>query len=178
MENVEAANHNLPAPQGGNGNLVPEVITQRELEELAKEFGSKETAIKIVAYAEKFAGILPHPRIMAQYKTILPSAPDRLITMAETQQQHRIRLETSVIQGDVYRANLGLLLGFLLFAIFGVGAIILLGIGKSIEGYSLLATSLIGGIGNFIKVGRERAKEPSMPSAAKEANRKRRRKKR
>ena len=176
MGNTES-NHELQEPQGGNENHLPEVISQKELEELTKEVGSRETAIKIVSYAEKYSGFLPHPRIMAQYKSILPDAPDRIITMAEIQQQHRMRLESSVIQGDVYRANLGLALGFTLFFSFAIGAIFLLGIGKDIQGYSFLATSILGGIGNFIKVGRERSKERPIPISPKEPKRKRRKKK-
>ncbi|NMB40453.1 MAG: DUF2335 domain-containing protein [Firmicutes bacterium] len=140
-------------PEDGNKKI------SKEIEELIEKVGDKEVASKIIAIAESFSGPLPHPKILAQYKEILPDAPERIIAMAEKQQEHRFNLEKNVIKGDIVRANRGLTLGFILFMIFGLGAIVLLAIGKNIQGYALLGTSLLGGIGNFIRVGVERAKK-------------------
>jgi uncharacterized membrane protein len=158
-------------------NVPAEIISPRELEELAREVGDKETAIKIVSFAEKYSGLIPHPRIMAQYKAILPDSPDRIIKMAEVQQEHRMGLEYEVIHGDVQRANLGLVLGFVLFFGLATGSVYLLSIGKDVQGYSVLATSLLGGIVNFIRVGRERSK-PVPAYKPPTLNRKKRRKRR
>lgn len=113
----------------------------------------------LTAIEEHFSGPLPHPIILSQYKDVLPDAPERIMAMAEKQQEHRFGLENSVVKGDIKRANTGLILGFILFIMFGVGAIVLLALEKNTQGYALLATSLLGGIGNFIRVGMERTKE-------------------
>jgi len=42
-------------------------------------------------------GPLPHPDILAAYNTAVPGAAQRVITMAEEQNRHRIALETIVI---------------------------------------------------------------------------------
>jgi uncharacterized membrane protein len=129
-----------------------------ELRELIDDSGDKELIQKSLAYAEKFSGPLPHPRILKQYGMVMEDAPERIFLMAEKQQDHRIDLEKKVIGSDIKRADIGLVLGFILFFIFAVGSVILLAIGREIAGYSLLASGLLGGIGNFIRVGRERAK--------------------
>ncbi len=145
-------------------------------EALVEEAGGKEVVSKIIAiYEETFSGPLPHPKIFAQYKAVMPDAPERIFRMAERQQEHRFGLENSVIQGDVRRADLGLRLGFVLFFILAVGAIFLLATGKQLEGYSVLAASIIGGIANFIRVGQEREKH-NQKDPPKKPPKKRRRK--
>ena len=138
-------------PEDGNKKI------SKEIEELIEKVGDKEVASKIIAIAESFSGPLPHPKILAQYKEILPDAPERIIAMAEKQQEHRFNLEKNVIKGDIVRANRGLTLGFILFMIFGLGAIVLLAIGKNIQGYALLASLLEDR--QFHLVGVERAKK-------------------
>lgn len=157
-------------PQNSDGE-IPE-----EPKNLAAEAGGKEVVMKSLAISERFTGPIPHPRILKEYAGIMPDAPGRIFCMAEKQQAHRIDLEKSVIKSDIHRADLGLILGFVLFLMFGLGSIVLLAIGKDIQGYALLATSLLGGIGNFIRVGRERAKAVAA-SPKKVARKKKNRKK-
>lgn len=150
----------LAVPENGDEDNTEEI--PKELEELFDRMGEGEDVGKFIAVArvvEAHYGPLPHPRIMRQYQEILPGAADRIITMAEKQQAHRMGLENSVISGDIKRADRGLLFGFVLFLVFAGGGIALLWTGKSTEGYALLLSSLIGGIANFVRVGRERKRE-------------------
>ena len=89
----------------------------------------------------------------------MDDAPERIFSMAERNQEHRHNLEDAVIHSDIHRADLGLWLGFSLFVMFGVLAGILLILGKDIQGFSVMAVSVLGGVGNLIRVGRERQKE-------------------
>jgi len=139
---------------------IPENEIPEDLRELIKKAGGKEVALRSLAIAEKYSGPVPHPRMLQQYKDVMADAPERIFSMAEKQQAHRMDLEKSVIKSDIRRADTGLILGFVLFLIMGIGAIVLLALGKNLEGFAVLGTSLIGGIGNFIKVGRERAQMP------------------
>jgi len=132
-----------------------------EVKDLIKDLsrtGDREAVMRAISIVELFSGPLPHPRIMAQYKEVMPDAPDRIFKMAEKQQDHRCGLENKVIEGDVKRANTGLILGFILFIFFGVGGIILLALGKDLQGYIALGVSLLGNVGSLIKVGIERAR--------------------
>lgn len=146
-------------------------------QELIREAGGKEVVSRIISYMESFSGPVPHPRIISQYKSVMPDAPERIFRMAEKQQEHRFGLENKVIGGDVERADLGLRFGFTLYAILAIGAIVLLGIGKDIAGYTVLVTSVLGGVINFIRVGSERKKERESPPPITEGSRKTRRKK-
>lgn len=146
--------------------------------ELVREAGGKDVVNRIIRfYTESFSGPVPHPRIIAQYMDVLPDAPERIFKMAEKQQDHRMGLENMVIGGDVKRADLGLRLGFVIFAIVVVGAVILLALGKDIAGYITLGTGLSASILNFIWVGSERRKEREKPKPIIQESRKTRRKK-
>lgn len=150
-----------------DGSSSSDIVPPQAIEAIAKEAGvNKDITKKVVsiAFAEHFSGPIPHPRIMAAYKEIQEDAPDRIIKMAELQQQHRMGLERVVITGDVRRADVGLYLGFILFFGLGGGSLYLMSIGKDLQGYITLGTVLVGGIANFIRVGIERAKQtPPQP---------------
>lgn len=100
--------------------------------------------------------------MLQQYKDVMADAPERIFSMAEKQQAHRMDLEKSVIKSDIRRADTGLILGFILFLVICIGSIILLALGKNLEGYIIFGISLVGAITNFIRVGRERAKAPNV----------------
>lgn len=168
-EGLEPQSTGQDAPKSGDEipqDIIPAEVADvvpEELKDIVNDLtkkGDKETAIRIMSFVaeEHYSGALPHPRLIAQFKEVMPDAPERIFRMAEKQQDHRIHLEKTVIEGDVKRADLGLVLGFILFIVFGVGGIILLYVGKQIEGYVALGTSIAGGVVNFIRVGRERTK--------------------
>ena len=156
---------------------IPDNEIPEEIKDLIKKAGGKDVALQSLAIAERYSGPVPHPRMLQQYKDVMSDAPERIFSMAEKQQGHRMDLEKSVIKGDIRRADTGLILGFVLFLVMGIGAIILLALGKDLQGFVVLGTSLISGIGNFIRVGRERAKTPQAAPKQAPTGRKRHKKK-
>ena len=54
-----------------------------------------------------FSGPTPPPEILREYEAILPGSADRIFTMAEAQQSHRIRLESLAVPARENRANRG-----------------------------------------------------------------------
>jgi uncharacterized membrane protein len=130
-----------------------EIIPEEILEGLPEE---KRKEITIFA-AEHFSGPLPHPKIMADYKKVLPDAPERIFNMAEKQQNHRIKLEESLIKGDIKRADLGLIFGFILFLLLFMFGFYLIATGNDLPGYILTATGIIlSTVSAFLRVGVER----------------------
>lgn len=47
----------------------------------------------------QFAGPLPSPDMLQQYENTQPGLADRIVTMAESEQQHRHQLETKNVDG-------------------------------------------------------------------------------
>lgn len=69
---------------------------------------------RITAMSASFSGPLPPPNILEGYEKILPGAADRIITMAETQLNHRHDMESTVIKSNVKNEHTGMLLAFCL----------------------------------------------------------------
>lgn len=90
-----------------------------------------ESSVNFLAWS----GPIPPPEILEAYHKYLPSAPDRILTMAEKRAETNRRME-----------SLGQIFGFILALVAISGAILLLYMGRTIGGLS----GLIGTIGTFL----------------------------
>jgi uncharacterized membrane protein len=124
-----------------------------------------------------FSGPLPPPQILAQYDVIVPGAADRILCMAERQQQHRMGLEKFVIEGDSRRATAGLICGTVIALAFGGGAVYLVATGHDVNGLFLGLAPLATLVGTFIYAQRsrrqereQRMREADQPSSRPEKN--------
>ncbi len=133
-----------------------EIVPEDILEGLPEEKRKKLT----VFAAEHFSGPLPHPKILADYKKVLPDAPERIISMAEKQQDHRINIEASLIKGDIKRADLGLMFGFTLYLLLFLSGFFFIARGNNLPGYIFAGLGIVlSSVSAFLRVGVERAKK-------------------
>jgi uncharacterized membrane protein len=135
---------NQPQLENGNGNDLKKIeqelvrahpnlfkdIPDQKKTEILKIFSmslSIEQTIegKITAHR----GPLPHWEDLEKYDQIIPNGADRIMTMAEKQQDHRMSLETIAITEQLTQSKRGQTFGLLigLTAIVGGVACILLG---------------------------------------------------
>jgi len=108
---------------------------------------------------KQFSGPLPPPDELAKYNNALPDGAERIMTMAERQQSHRINMESKVINGDSARSTLGLILGFVIVLFLGGSGVWLLYLGKDVTGLALIFTPLATLAGIFVITQRERKLE-------------------
>ena len=74
----------------------------------------------IIAQAEYYSGPLPHPAMLAQYDSILPGAPERILAMVEAQGRHRQQLEEYALKAEHHRSMTGVVLaGVMVLAMLG-----------------------------------------------------------
>jgi uncharacterized membrane protein len=85
-----------------------------------------------------FQGPLPPPEILRQYGEVVPNGAERIMVMAERNQEHRHGLETEVITKGVRNESRGQWLGFTLFILLIASGTYLLATGKRLEGLSTL----------------------------------------
>lgn len=85
-----------------------------------------------------FQGPLPPPEILRQYGEVVPNGAERIMSMAERNQEHRHGLEKEVITKGVRNESRGQWLGFILFILLIAAGTYLLATGKRIEGLSTL----------------------------------------
>lgn len=63
---------------------------------------------------QQWSGPLPSPIDLKGYEEICPGAADRILSMAEKQNNHRIELETKVIRAQIGQGTSGQIFGFLI----------------------------------------------------------------
>lgn len=73
---------------------------------------------------ESYSGPIPSPRALQEYEGILPGSVDRILKMAESQQEHRMQMENKAISEQLSFNKRGQILGFVIFLI-GIGVAIL-----------------------------------------------------
>lgn len=85
-----------------------------------------------------YSGPLPKPSDFAAYKDTLPSAPERIMTMAEDEQTHRHAIEKELLKNAGRENLLGQFLAFIL-ALVCLAVATFLGI----QGHDTLAGAII-----------------------------------
>jgi len=82
-----------------------------------------------------FSGPLPNPATLQAYDMVLPGLAERIVNRWETQSDHRMALEKSVIEGDNRRANWGLVSATVIsLAVLGVSGVLAMGGHETVAG--------------------------------------------
>ena len=124
-------------------------------------------AAQLVSVAAKFhSGPLPPPEALQKYDQILPGAADRIIRMAESQHQHRQKLEKTVVESNAFSQKVGLILGFVIAMTAIVGGIWLAREGKSGSGVTAIIAALAALVGVFVYGKIEQRRELAEKSKA------------
>ena len=77
--------------------------------------------VSIVSIQQKsHSGPLPDPESLIAYNGVITDGANRIMTMAETQQRHRIKIETYVIESQSLQSKLGQIFG-LIIGLVGIG---------------------------------------------------------
>ncbi|MDE2989547.1 MAG: DUF2335 domain-containing protein [Chloroflexota bacterium] len=99
--------------QSGDGDPAAADIEQRRESTSGSEIaGNQPQVIVEQSQAVSYQGPIPHPDAFAEYEKTLPGAADRILSMAETQQAHRLRLEEQMVAVDARQSMGGLIAGF------------------------------------------------------------------
>lgn len=68
----------------------------------------------VLSMQQHYSGPLPPAQEFKSYGEVLPSAPDRILTMAEAEQRHRHKRETFAIYVRAANSIIGMLLGIVI----------------------------------------------------------------
>lgn len=97
-----------------------------------------------------YQGPIPPPSVLEGYNNIVPDAAERIIRLAEEQSNHRMNMETKVIQSNVMNERLGVVFAFVVVLVSVIGGIAVIMNNKSAEGLALVISSLCALAGVFI----------------------------
>ena len=105
------------------------------------------------------AGELPAADTISTYEEVLPGAADRILRMLETQAEHRMSMERTLVEGAARTERLGQLMGLVIvLVVFLVGAVLIVS-GHQIPGTLLAIADL--GVLVAVYLGRQREAEQS-----------------
>jgi uncharacterized membrane protein len=99
---------------------------------------------------QAFSGPLPPPAMLAEYNTIVPKGAERILVMAEKQQEHRHGIETRVIRSNTLDQRLGLILGFIVMMSVAAAGVWCVSIGKDTAGLTALIGATAAPVAAFI----------------------------
>ena len=102
----------LPANSPAKSTAPDQAERQAQRAEVLHEDGRREQ-IEILS-ERTWSGILPRPEDFAKFGEIVPDAPERLLRMAEREQEHRIALEAQVIPANQRAGARGQWMGFVI----------------------------------------------------------------
>lgn len=99
---------------------------------------------RLVMTAMSFQGPLPPPEILAQYGQIIPNGAERLMVLLEKQTDHRISIESRLVEARVSTTSNGQRIAAGLSVFFGVIALFLGYTGHDWLAGSIGVTTIIG----------------------------------
>ncbi len=138
--NGESEEHQLPDEgsehkENTNSSKEPSTPTSEEIEhELIEHIEAKLEAVS-------YSGPIPPPEAIARYNEIIPDGANRIMTMAEKQQSHRIAIEEKAIRSNIIESRLGQIFGFIIALIcLSLGTYLTLNNHPKVGGVLLSAT--------------------------------------
>lgn len=91
---------------------------------------------------QKHSGPIPDPETLRQYNSVIPDAADRILTMAEKQQDHRMGLEKLAVKSQLTQSRNGQYFG-LFIALCCIAASVYLGMNGHETLAGVIGTSTI-----------------------------------
>lgn len=104
-----------------------------------------------------FSGPLPPPSMFGEYDRVLSGSAERILRMAEKEQDHRTKWETKALAGEIRQEQYGQWFGLLIAVLCIVGVVYLATNGQTIVASILAGTSALGLARHFIQGKRDEA---------------------
>ena len=96
---------------------------------------------------QTYEGPLPAPADVAAYKESLPSAPERIMAMAEDEQDYRHKINNKVVNFGLIESILGMC-----FALIAVLVCIAAATYLALKGYTAVSLAIIGVVGTLAAI--------------------------
>lgn len=146
-----------------------ESLISAELIQYIPEEKRGEFIREIVLQVEHYSGIIPHPNIVGRWERIMPGSAERILSLSEKHQEHRMEIERTMFDVFVKREQLGMWFYFVIALVMIVGGVVIILSGYSTVGLVALAAPVATLAGSFlysyrsVRQDREALQEPSKP---------------
>lgn len=139
--------------QRGNPEIFNGVAVSKRIEIL------ESLSYTFLSIQEKsHSGPLPAPETVSEYDTIIPNGAERIMKMAENQQNHRITMENKIVSSQTSLNNKGQIFG-LVIGLAGIGCgTFLAAIGQGTVGGIIASGTVVSLVSVFV-IGKISQKE-------------------
>ncbi|HII4614614.1 DUF2335 domain-containing protein [Aeromonas hydrophila] len=138
---------------------VPESLLMQEVASRVEKEPS-ENIPKMVRQVSAFQGPLPPPVMLAQYEDICPGFADRIVSLTERQQGHRIDIESRSVTASIWNERLGQIFAFIICMFTLASSVWLISKDFAWSG-SLLAGGTMTGLAYIFITGRKQNEKSS-----------------
>ncbi|MBL0628693.1 DUF2335 domain-containing protein [Aeromonas jandaei] len=149
---AEAEQRNLEAIQLILREIPEPLLMQEVASRVEKE--PSENIPRMVRQVSAFQGPLPPPAMLAQYEDICPGFADRIVSLTERQQGHRIDIESRSVTASIWNERLGQIFAFIICMFTLVSSVWLISKDFTWSG-SLLAGGTMTGLAYIFITGRK-----------------------
>lgn len=151
-------------------NITAEEIMSQQIEEAIEPVINSELTNKqkveqvgqvvgriIAVKQETFSGPMPPPMLLKEYQNLIPDAPERILKMAELEQEHRIKVDNEMLRQsgisilEMSKANKSSqFFAFILTLILIISGVVLTIKGFPWVGGTIFGTTIVGVVAVFI----------------------------
>lgn len=103
------------------------VVDDPQLEAVLRRLDPDAQRVITAHISQSFSGPIPHPDILSGYETVKEGLAERIVRMAEKEQEARHRYQITVIEGPINATSRGQWMGFIIAILF-LGASIFLAV--------------------------------------------------
>lgn len=162
MSDRDEASDNADLPSTTEKSLPTSDLEEALSAELARVLPEEErqevrqVVHNVTARYAAFRGPLPTPDLLGGYEDVVPGAGERILRMAEKEQEHRHAWEDRSLENERVYSLRGLRLGWLTSLSLALGAVAAAWFGEPVVGTALAAASATGMVWKLVQ-GRETA---------------------
>lgn len=118
--------------------------------EVAPKSTQQDENVQIIQQLRHFSGPLPSPENLLNYDKVTPGAANRIIEMAEKNQEHRLYINKIMAESDVKKSLRGQIFGFAIAAIAFTVATICAFLDQKEIGIAAIGFSLVSIVSTFV----------------------------
>jgi len=132
-------------------------IEPKVIEKEHKEFRTE--ILEIKTFLRRFSGPLPPPNAFAKYDQILEGSANRILTMAEKEQENRQKILNEKIKSDIINEKLGIIFGFIVALSAIAGSVYCAHIGQTLAAIAIGGGIVVGLVAAFVEGTRVKGKK-------------------
>lgn len=140
----------------GDGTQEPLDFTAQPGDTDALEIVTRETGLprdeaeRLVSFVQRYTGPMPPPELLRGYEVVVPGSAERIVKMAEQEQQFRHEMTRAAVQGGMSGVKRGQVFALIVVAIMAVACVICAALDQAVVASVLGGGTLVSLVAAFL----------------------------